>query len=227
VATTKVGDACGGSNQFTSTGDTVLCDGELNQTCTKIFDATSPTGYKQSGTPLADDDPTCQVVTYGAAGADCFAGSTKLCDSGLGLYCGPSKKCVPLLGVNADCSGTSATLCDSSQGLSCVQQTAADGVTITHTCLPSIVVPVGATCGMVLGADGKTMEQHNCATFQAICSTDGTTKCIALVKKGEVCVNTPNNCDSFTADGVLVCTAGTCQVPPAPTACTPNPNLMP
>jgi hypothetical protein len=153
------------------------CDVESGLRCVASFDAVNGT----------DGTSICQMVSYGAANAQCFPGTNKQCAANVGCA---NMVCLPFLATNATCDPT-ASLCDTRIGDSCVN----------NKCTPIAAVHVNAQCGTV----GGTTQV--CSSY-ALCDTT-TSKCEARVMSGGACTATPDNCWPG-----LQCMTGTCVKPP-------------
>jgi len=177
-----------------------LCDPANNLHCALAHQG-SPSGY------------ACRTVTYGMAGDACVYNSDETCDSG--LVCNNMSKCVALLAEGAVCTlgQTETDPCDHRLGLSCLPNDPSkpNG---PLSCQTKIIVPDGATCGMVMDPGGITHE-HDCDAY-SYCETS-TNVCKRKATLNQGCV--ANECFQ-----PYVCTNGTCQAPPLVTdpACTAN-----
>lgn len=166
-----------------------LCDLWNGYQCVNDFRAEFDAGL--SGTQ-------CQLVTYGGAGAECLANSTKQCLTG--FVCGTNRRCQAVLGMGATCM-PNADLCDTRLGLRCLQDQNGQ-----NTCLPPAVVRVGAQCNITV--QGRMQVCSNVA----ICNMATPRVCELRKRLGEPCTAQPDNC--FPG---LTCRNGMCAAPMPPT----------
>jgi hypothetical protein len=177
------------------------CDTDMNQRCTRLFDAARP---DRISTDTRGSGYTCRATVYGTTGATCAATTNMQCAAG--FVCGPSFTCQPLLGMGEACDGTNMNRCDTRLGLSCQLVPS----TTSRTCRPAPFAQIGAQCGNV--TEGGVTENRQCASAVAFCNSATPSVCEALRGMGEPCTTSPrNNCRAPYA-----CMGGTCQSPAAP-----------
>jgi hypothetical protein len=155
-----------------------------------------------NGMPImSDNNPICQVLTFGDAAAPCLLGTNKECKEA--FYCGPNHTCVPKLGAGSSCGAAANNAeCDNRISLECVIPMGGT----TPACTPIVVVPSGSQCGLVNG------QVHHCQG-DLYCDTTGLPPhtCKPRVALGNGCVTSiANECMPG-----LVCSAmtGTCSPP--------------
>lgn len=186
--------ACEDGNCYQPTFNGSSCNDSVFDPCDTLAGYSCVHSFAQRemmGTP-AWNQQKCEMVQYGAAGADCFEDTEKQC--GFGLIC-MNETCMPTAPEGATCN-PSASLCET--GLACIIRDDESSERCTRT---SIFVQVGAESGTVDGI------RQDCSAY-AIPSTESPPRCELRRRLDETCSASRSNCWPG-----LECRGGTCQEP--------------